>query len=144
MLSFIAESFYFILEIKVFIYKPIQRTVDKQILQTLFIFIDSKTAFVETFLADNLCWIKGYSLSFSFLLPFGLLLLFNLLMFMILIAKLTCKKQEVSFSNFFVFEFLLLETEITIEAAYFLLHGLTPSCRNHKSEFAAYVCSALE
>jgi len=70
---------------------------DEKLFFKFFVLVYSESDFVQTLLADNLCWIRSYSLYFSFLLPVGLLLLFNMVVFGIVITKLTCKKEQVFF-----------------------------------------------
>ncbi|CAK8690964.1 unnamed protein product [Clavelina lepadiformis] len=53
---------------------------------------------VSAMLADNMCWLHSQSLHFSFLLPVGLLLGFNVVIFFVVVRKLTWKRNEVSSS----------------------------------------------
>ncbi|XP_076807193.1 uncharacterized protein LOC143450508 [Clavelina lepadiformis] len=53
---------------------------------------------VSAMLADNMCWLHSHSLHFSFLLPVGLLLVFNVVIFFMVVRKLTWKRNEVSSS----------------------------------------------
>ncbi|CAK8690813.1 unnamed protein product [Clavelina lepadiformis] len=55
---------------------------------------------VSAMLADNMCWLHGYSLYFSFLLPAGLVLTFNLVVFYLVIRNITWKRKQVQFLFF--------------------------------------------
>ncbi|CAK8690815.1 unnamed protein product [Clavelina lepadiformis] len=59
---------------------------------------DSEMA-VSAMLADNMCWLHGYSLYFSFLLPVGLVLIFNLVVFYLVIRNITWNRKQVSSST---------------------------------------------
>ncbi|XP_076804445.1 adhesion G-protein coupled receptor G7-like [Clavelina lepadiformis] len=51
---------------------------------------------VSAMIADNMCWLHGNSLYFSFLLPVGLILTFNLIVFYFVIRNITCNRKKVS------------------------------------------------
>nr|XP_026690957.1 uncharacterized protein LOC100184291 isoform X5 [Ciona intestinalis] len=45
------------------------------------------------------CWLRHYSLYFGFLLPMGLIILFNVVVFVLVISKLTCKRDKIRSSK---------------------------------------------
>ena len=45
--------------------------------------------------ARHTCWLQEPSLHWGFLLPVGLLLIFNLVVFAVLVKKVVCHKREV-------------------------------------------------
>eukprot|EP00058_Branchiostoma_floridae_P013013 XP_002598501.1 hypothetical protein BRAFLDRAFT_66878 [Branchiostoma floridae] len=45
----------------------------------------------ETYRSTSFCWLQGYQLYFGFLLPAGLVLLFNTIVYIMVISKLTCR-----------------------------------------------------
>ncbi|XP_078620666.1 uncharacterized protein LOC144887358 isoform X2 [Branchiostoma floridae x Branchiostoma japonicum] len=45
----------------------------------------------ETYRSTSFCWLQGYQLYFGFLLPAGLVLLFNTIAYIMVISKLTCR-----------------------------------------------------
>lgn len=68
------------------------------LLQNLFFFIcvlENNELAVSAMLADSLCWLHGYSLYFSFLLPVGLILIVNITIFIIVLKHLFWTKREV-------------------------------------------------
>jgi len=58
-------------------------------------------SFQSAYLAQNVCWLHLYSLKFGFLLPVGLLALFNLACFVLVIVKITCRMPQVRISRVF-------------------------------------------
>lgn len=47
------------------------------------------------YLAENLCWMRGYSLYLGFLAPIGLLLFYNCVVFIIVTIELNKHNKEV-------------------------------------------------
>lgn len=50
----------------------------------------------SSYRAQNFCWLHQYSLYFGFLLVVGILLLFNVFVFLAVIPKITCKRTKVT------------------------------------------------
>ncbi|XP_078573507.1 adhesion G-protein coupled receptor G7-like [Branchiostoma floridae x Branchiostoma japonicum] len=48
----------------------------------------------ETYRSTEFCWLQGNQLYFGFLLPAGLVLLFNTIVYIVVISKLVCGKNE--------------------------------------------------
>ena len=57
------------------------------------------------YIAENLCWLRGYSLYLGFLLPMGLLLLYNGTIFVLVFREITVKRVG-TFYNVMVLGFL--------------------------------------
>ncbi|XP_076803112.1 adhesion G protein-coupled receptor E5-like [Clavelina lepadiformis] len=51
------------------------------------------------YIAENLCWLRGYSLYLGFLLPMGLLLLYNGTIFVLVFREITVKRVQSSASK---------------------------------------------
>ncbi|XP_078666423.1 uncharacterized protein LOC144908582 isoform X2 [Branchiostoma floridae x Branchiostoma belcheri] len=48
----------------------------------------------ETYRSNRFCWLQGNQLYFGFLLPAGLILLFNTIVYIMVISKLTCRDRN--------------------------------------------------
>ena len=65
--------------------------------------------FLGNYFADNVCWLTNYGLYFGFMLPVGLVLLFNLIIFLTVMTKLKNKKKVCKDCLYYVLFFRILK-----------------------------------
>ncbi|XP_078486771.1 adhesion G-protein coupled receptor G2-like [Ciona intestinalis] len=82
---------------------------------------DMLTEIADIYMEDRFCWIHQWSLYFAFITPVGILLLFNWTIFVIILRKITCKRERLNSTS----QRKTIRQQLTTICALFVTLGLT-------------------